>query len=130
MRCRGYLRRDPTVRRDLAWLPIHAVWGWAVGAVGVQIGVNVVRDLTFPLWWYLLPLTEASLLNGLVSVTDWGSVWWAILLGLVWSGHGPVPQSGVGDRGGGAGSTVVVAASGSGSVGTHCRTDRHACRRA
>ncbi|HIW61809.1 MAG TPA: sensor domain-containing protein [Candidatus Stackebrandtia excrementipullorum] len=81
----GYLRHDPTVRRDLAWLPIHAVWGWAVGAVGVQIGVNVVRDLTFPLWWYLLPLTEASLLNGLVSVTDWGSVWWAILLGLVWS---------------------------------------------
>ena len=68
--------------REVAWLVVHAVAGLPTGLVGVLLPVYAVRDLTFPLWWSLLPVADAS---------PW---WWAVrdaadarevtLLGLVW----------------------------------------------
>lgn len=77
---------DPATRRDLAWLSIHASWGLLASLFGLQAGVNVVRELTFPLWWHLLPAEESSMLNGLVPVTDWQSALLAMPLALVWLG--------------------------------------------
>lgn len=42
-------------RRDLARLVCHATLGLLTGLLGVLLPLIVVRDSTFPLWWWLLP---------------------------------------------------------------------------
>jgi len=71
------------VPREVAWLLVHAGAGLLCGLVGVLLPVYAVRDLTFPLWWTLVPVADAS---------PW---WWAVrdaadarevaLLGLLWA---------------------------------------------
>lgn len=79
------VREDPSTRRDLMWLPLHATWGTAISLFGVQAGINVLTDLTFPLWAPLLPAGEATVLFGLVPL-DAGTGWpLAVGLGLAWA---------------------------------------------
>jgi putative sensor protein len=42
--------KDPFVRRELAWLPLHAICGLAAGVLGLALPLWAVQDLTFPLW--------------------------------------------------------------------------------
>ena len=75
---------DPTVRRELRWLPVHATWGFLLGLVGVFLPIYAVRDLSFPVWWRWLPTG--------VDPSPW---WWTVdgqsaattvaLLGLGWA---------------------------------------------
>ena len=72
--------KDPFVRRELAWLPLHAIGGSLLGLLGVALPLYAVQDLTFPLWYRLVP-PEA----GAPSI-----VWWrvsgpagALLVGLL-----------------------------------------------
>ncbi|MEV6305505.1 sensor domain-containing protein [Actinoplanes sp. NPDC051861] len=59
--------RDPAVRRELAWLPIHATFGFAVGLFGLGLPLTAVQMMTFPLWYTLVPPDGAP-----------GLVWWNI----------------------------------------------------
>lgn len=78
-------RQDPSTRRDLTWLALHATWGTALSLFGVQAGLNMIRDLTFPLWASWLPAEEATLLFGLVRVDEAGGGAVSVGLGLVWA---------------------------------------------
>jgi signal transduction histidine kinase len=46
---------DRLWRRDVRWLLPHATVGLALGLAGVLLPVYAVRDLSFPLWWWVVP---------------------------------------------------------------------------
>jgi signal transduction histidine kinase len=76
--------KDPFVRRELAWLPLHAIGGFLAGIFGLALPLTAVQDLTFPLYYRLLRPSDGAP----------GLVWWRIdglfdallvgLLGLAW----------------------------------------------
>ncbi|WP_329791323.1 sensor domain-containing protein [Lentzea sp. DG1S-22] len=47
--------RDATVRRELAWLPLHATVGTTAGFVGLVMPATMVQNTTYPLYFRLLP---------------------------------------------------------------------------
>ncbi|MFF5080370.1 sensor histidine kinase [Actinoplanes sp. NPDC000266] len=47
--------RDPVVWRELAWVAVHSTWGMVLGILGISLPLYAVQDLTFPLWWTLVP---------------------------------------------------------------------------
>ncbi|GAA2119705.1 sensor histidine kinase [Actinomadura napierensis] len=51
---------DPGVRRELRWLPVHGTLGLFLGAAGATLTLDAAQDLTYPLWWRLLPKDEAT----------------------------------------------------------------------
>jgi len=69
--------------REAAWLLVHAGAGLLCGLVGVLLPVYAVRDLTFPLWWSLVPVADAS--PWWWSVRDAGDAREVALLGLLWA---------------------------------------------
>ncbi|MFI6177396.1 sensor histidine kinase [Nonomuraea sp. NPDC051191] len=81
---------DPATWRDLRWLACHASMGLLLGLLGVVLPVLAVRDLSFPLWWRLLPPDETGTSLGLpvhtwpaaLAVSLMGVSWAAILVGL------------------------------------------------
>lgn len=76
---------DLTLRRELGWLVEHATLGLLVGVIGVSLPLYAVREITFPLWWYLLPQGEATDQFALWTVTDWtGACSVAVVFGLSW----------------------------------------------
>ena len=77
------LRTRP-VRRELAWVGVHGVTGFVLGVLGLTLGLNTVRDGTFPLWWYLLPPADATASLGLWQVRDFSGSLWVSLMGLGW----------------------------------------------
>ncbi|WP_344243206.1 sensor histidine kinase [Actinocorallia libanotica] len=51
---------DRTVRRELVWLLAHGTLGLLLGALGATLAMQAVQDVTYPLWWRVLPPDEAS----------------------------------------------------------------------
>ncbi|MFF4412049.1 sensor histidine kinase [Streptosporangium sp. NPDC001559] len=51
---------DPGVRGELGWVVCHSTLGLLTGVVAMSLPLAAVRDLTFPLWWRLLPPGEAE----------------------------------------------------------------------
>jgi signal transduction histidine kinase len=47
--------REVTVRRELAWLPLHATVGSAVGFIGIAMPLTMLQNTTYPFWYHLLP---------------------------------------------------------------------------
>ncbi|ROP38199.1 sensor histidine kinase [Saccharothrix texasensis] len=47
--------RDVTVRRELAWLPLHATVGLAAGFLGLAMPATALQNATYPFWYHLLP---------------------------------------------------------------------------
>ncbi|RFS87579.1 sensor histidine kinase [Actinomadura spongiicola] len=47
--------RDDVVRRELGWLAAHGTLGLTIGLFGVALPFYVLRDLTYPLYWWLIP---------------------------------------------------------------------------
>jgi signal transduction histidine kinase len=43
--------REPVVRRELAWLVVHATFGVVIGLLGLTLPLWVVQDVTYPLWY-------------------------------------------------------------------------------
>ncbi|WP_188189384.1 sensor histidine kinase [Nonomuraea sp. SYSU D8015] len=77
--------RHPDIRRELRWVLVHPTLGLAVGLIGWTLPFNAVRDLTFPLWWHLLPPDEAAGAGlGLWDVDGLGDALWIALLGVGW----------------------------------------------
>jgi signal transduction histidine kinase len=46
--------RDVPVRRDVAWMVLHATIGFGIGLLGMSLPLYAVQSLTFPLWFWLL----------------------------------------------------------------------------
>src|SRR5690554_5610905 len=62
--------RDRVVRREAAWAGLHGTVGLTLGILGIGVPLAAVQDVTFPLWWELLPPGEATGTVGLMTVTD------------------------------------------------------------
>lgn len=75
---------DPSVRRDVAWVAVHGTWGLLIGLVGVALPLFTVRDLTFPLWWWLAPEGEASAALWFWVVTSWSEALLVAVSALGW----------------------------------------------
>ncbi|WP_328346662.1 sensor histidine kinase [Micromonospora sp. NBC_00421] len=76
--------RDPFVRRELGWVTLHSVSGLVTGMLGLALPLYAVQDVTFPLWYRLIPPEAGAP----------GIIWWHIdglaealavgLLGVGW----------------------------------------------
>jgi signal transduction histidine kinase len=51
--------KDPFVHRELVWLPLHAIGGFAVGLIGFTLPLYALQDITFPLYYRLLGPEDA-----------------------------------------------------------------------
>ncbi|MFI0353427.1 sensor histidine kinase [Actinomadura sp. 9N407] len=51
---------DPVIRRELRWLAAHGTLGLALGGGGATLAMQAVQDVTYPLWWRVLPPEESS----------------------------------------------------------------------
>ncbi len=80
---RAYLTQSQA-RRELGWLGEHATLGFLLGFLGVLMPVSAVRDLSFLLWWRLLPDGQAAPSLPLWTVTSWASAFGVTALGLAW----------------------------------------------
>ncbi len=76
---------DPGTRRELRWLAGHATAGLLLSAVAVLLPLYAVRDLSFPLWWWLVPPGAATDSLTFWEVRDWPGVVPVVLLGLGWT---------------------------------------------
>ncbi|MFI9839900.1 sensor histidine kinase [Nonomuraea sp. NPDC051941] len=80
---------NPASRRELYWVLIHGFFGLLLGAVGMTLPLSAVRDLTFPLWWRLMPdgagvdLWVVRDLPGALAVGALSVGWIALTLALV-----------------------------------------------
>lgn len=71
--------RDPAVHRDLAWLAVHATFGFGLGVLGLTLPVYAVEDITWPLWYRLMPA------DGGPGIIGWrmDSIWAALAVSLL-----------------------------------------------
>ncbi|WP_447006719.1 sensor histidine kinase [Saccharothrix isguenensis] len=80
--------RDVSVRRELAWLPLHATVGSAIGFMGLAIPAATLQNTTYPFWYHLLPPEDNAPsfffwdLNGPLSVGATGVFCGAFIVAL------------------------------------------------
>ncbi|MGY0066953.1 sensor histidine kinase [Streptomyces sp. QTS137] len=75
---------DRTVRREVCWVATHGVLGMFLGAVGLTLPLNAARDISFPLWWHLVPESAATAAAGWWTVRDWPGAFFVLLIGVLW----------------------------------------------
>ncbi|TDD69196.1 sensor histidine kinase [Actinomadura rubrisoli] len=61
---------DPTVRRELHWVFVHGTLGLVLSVAAVTAMLNAVQDITYPLWWRLLPPDDVNPTLVLWAVRD------------------------------------------------------------
>ncbi|ONI87952.1 histidine kinase [Actinosynnema sp. ALI-1.44] len=76
--------RDPAVHQELRWVLAHGTAGFTLGIAGATLPLYVVSDITFLLWWYLLPPEQATDTLSLVRVDDVQDALWVMLMGVGW----------------------------------------------
>jgi signal transduction histidine kinase len=76
--------RDPAVRRELGWLVAHATGGLVIGILGLSLPLSAVQDLTFPLWFRLVPAEGGAPSLVFWAVRDLGDALGVALLGVGW----------------------------------------------
>lgn len=74
---------DPATWRDLMWLGSRALL-WFVDLIVLSLPLTAVRDLTLPLWWYLVPPDAAPSGALGIPVTSAGVAWASALMSPVW----------------------------------------------
>jgi signal transduction histidine kinase len=47
--------REVTVRRELAWMLLHATAGLVAGFLGLALPLTMLQNVTYPFWYHLLP---------------------------------------------------------------------------
>ncbi len=75
--------RDRTVLRELAWVGCHGTAGFVLGLLGLALPLGAVRDIVFPLYWRLLPESEATGQLALWTAHDWAGAFAVTAEGLV-----------------------------------------------
>ncbi|MBT2206680.1 sensor histidine kinase [Actinomadura sp. NEAU-AAG7] len=76
---------DPSVRRELSWLITHSTFGMAVGLAGAPVPYYVVRDLTYPLYWWAVPGDASERSPEFWDVHGFADALCAPLAGLGWA---------------------------------------------
>ena len=76
--------RDQTVLRELGWVTIHGTAGLLIGVIGIWLPLNGVRDLSFPLWWTLVPEGEASAALWFWVVDSWAGAFLVAASAFAW----------------------------------------------
>ncbi|MFI2508863.1 sensor histidine kinase [Streptomyces sp. NPDC018972] len=74
---------DRAVRREVRWVCTHATFGLLLGLIGATLPLNAAHDTTFPLYWRLLPESEATATLGWWTVRDWPGALFVTLLGVL-----------------------------------------------
>ncbi|MGH3379919.1 MAG: sensor domain-containing protein, partial [Actinoallomurus sp.] len=77
---------DPAVRRELRWVLAHGTFGLLVATVALTLPVDAVQDVTYPLWWPLLPPDNATPSLVFWTVRDASDAFAVPLLGLALAG--------------------------------------------
>ena len=78
--------RDPAVRRELAWLPCHAILGLLLGLLALTLPLSSVHDVSVPLWWKLVPASADNSSLGFGSVHNWPGAFAICLIGVATAG--------------------------------------------
>lgn len=76
--------RDRMVRREAAWAGLHGTVGLFLGLLGIAVPLAALQDVTFPLWWELLPTGQATGSVGLMTATDLRGAGIIAVLGFGW----------------------------------------------
>ncbi|WP_157248890.1 sensor histidine kinase [Nonomuraea typhae] len=76
------VRADRATLRDLGWLGSHATLGLLCGVLGVLMPIAAVREISYPLWWQLLPPQEQTT-NFDVPVQTWPAAIFTSFMGAV-----------------------------------------------
>ena len=75
---------DSTTQREVGWVAAHATGGLLLGLIGVTIPLSAVRDASVPLWWRLVPPSDATASLSFWSVHSWLSAAGVGVLGVGW----------------------------------------------
>ncbi|GAA0229096.1 sensor histidine kinase [Cryptosporangium japonicum] len=75
---------DRSLRRELGWAVGHGTLGFVLGLLGVLLPFIAVRDLTFVLYWRLLPADPTATSIGVGTVHSTLGALWVSLLGVGW----------------------------------------------
>ena len=76
--------RDPAVPREVGWVVTHATFGLVIGLIGLACPLYAAQDLTFPIWWELVP---GEIGNPGIAFWPVHDIWAALgvfAYGLVW----------------------------------------------
>ncbi|GAA4915436.1 signal transduction histidine kinase [Nonomuraea thailandensis] len=80
---------QPAARRELAWMSLHATLGLLYGLIALTLPFAAVRDLLYPLYWWLLPAAETADMGlgwrtdtwpGAIAVSPLSLAWLALAL--------------------------------------------------
>ena len=74
--------RGTAVRRELAWLPCHAILGLLLGLLALDFPLSAIHDVSFPLWWKLLPADADNSSLGFGPVHNWFGAFAICLVGV------------------------------------------------
>ncbi|MFC5744528.1 sensor histidine kinase [Actinomadura rugatobispora] len=76
---------DPAVRRELGWVAAHGTCGLLLGVFGASLPLWVMRDLAFPLYWWLIPGGPVERSPEWWLVHDFTGALLVVPMGLVWA---------------------------------------------
>jgi signal transduction histidine kinase len=74
--------RSAAVRRELAWLPCHAMLGGVLGLLSLALPLSSIHDVSFPLWWKLVPVRADNSSLGFGPLHDWPGAFAICLVGV------------------------------------------------
>ncbi|MFD2414793.1 sensor histidine kinase [Amycolatopsis pigmentata] len=78
----GAALRDSPVRRELSWVVWHGTGGLLIGLIALTLPLDVVHDVSLPLWWKVVPANLAGPSLGFWMVHDWAGALTVCLSGL------------------------------------------------
>ncbi|TDC97907.1 sensor histidine kinase [Nonomuraea deserti] len=77
--------KQPVTRRELAWALTHGSFGLVLGLIGITLPLYAARDITYPLWWHLMPPGETGGPGmGLLEVNGLPDTFVIAVMGLGW----------------------------------------------
>ncbi|MCA2214246.1 sensor histidine kinase [Jidongwangia harbinensis] len=62
---------DPTTRREVGWVSLHAVAGSAMGMIGLALPLRGLQDLFYPVYWQALPAADRNPYPFFATIDDW-----------------------------------------------------------
>lgn len=74
--------RDAAVQQELGWAAVHATAGSFLGAVTMLLCLSSVHDMSFPVWWRLVPVKLDRPSLALWAVSGWLGAGLVCLAGL------------------------------------------------
>ncbi len=76
--------RDPVVRRELRWVAVHGTLGFGAGLLALVLPIYAVQDITFPLWYRLVPPEAGAPGIGWWHIDGLGDALAVAVLGVGW----------------------------------------------